>query len=61
MLRLGTKTQWGTVQAVLWLSERDGERVWGERYYHIVGWDGSVAMMPAATVEDVAGRPQGSW
>lgn len=42
-LSLGTQTQWGNVAMIGVLS--------GERYYWMVDKHGSVAMMPASTVE----------
>lgn len=43
MLDLGAKTQWGTVAAI---TNRGGER-----YYMMTDKDGSVALMPASTVD----------
>lgn len=41
MLAIGTRTQYGIVQAIGWV---------GERYYWLLK-DGAVAMMPASVIE----------
>ena len=49
LLPIGTKTQWGTVQSVLYD---------GERYYFLIDERGCISMMPASTVEEsVQPRP----
>ena len=43
MKTIGTKTQWGIIVAVAFIS--------GERYYFMLDKYGGVAMMPASVVE----------
>lgn len=45
--KIGTKTQWGKIQAISW---RDGER-----FYMILNKQGVVSLMPADVVEDSLG------
>lgn len=42
-LPIGTKTQFGTIQAIQWSG--------GERYYFIIDRRGTVSYMPASAVE----------
>jgi hypothetical protein len=51
MLRLGDKTEYGTVQMI--------GRTGGERYYWMVDDDGVVSMMPAIIMEAETHPPTG--
>ena len=42
MERIGARTKYGRIVAIGWI---------GERYYWMVGKDGTIAMMPAKLIE----------